>query len=88
MEDTYYFSQGRLVRTETGSSYNKFQDATKDIEMGLASGIDKDLMKNATAPNNAKNAATATAAATAPNGILYRLWNFSLYNKSVLRYKL
>jgi hypothetical protein len=87
MEDTYYFSQGRLVRTETGSSYNKFQDATKDIEMGLASGIDKDLMKNATAatataPNNAKNAATA------PNGILYRLWNFSLYNKSVLRYKL
>jgi hypothetical protein len=79
MEDTYYFSQGRLVRTETGSSYNKFQDATKDIEMGLASGIDKDLMKNATAPNNA---------AAAPNGILYRLWNFSLYNKSVLRYKL
>jgi hypothetical protein len=85
MEDTYYFSQGRLVRTETGSSYNKFQDATKDIEMGLASGIDKDLMKNATAPNNA---ATAAAAAAAPNGILYRLWNFSLYNKSVLRYKL
>jgi len=84
MEDTYYFSQGRLVRTETGSSYNKFQDATKDIEMGLASGIDKDLMKNAkAAPKNA-----ATAAATAPNGILYRLWNFSLYNKSVLRYKL
>jgi hypothetical protein len=83
MEDTYYFSQGRLVRTETGSSYNKFQDATKDIEMGLASGIDKDLMKNATAPKNA-----ATAAATAPNGILYRLWNFSLYNKSILRYKL
>jgi hypothetical protein len=84
MEDTYYFSQGRLVRTETGSSYNKFQDATKDIEMGLVSGIDKDLMKNAaaTAPNNAKNAAAA------PNGILYRLWNFSLYNKSVLRYKL
>jgi hypothetical protein len=85
MEDTYYFSQGRLVRTETGSSYNKFQDATKDIEMGLASGIDKDLMKNATAANNAKNAA---ATAAAPNGILYRLWNFSLYNKSVLRYKL
>jgi hypothetical protein len=80
MEDTYYFSQGRLVRTETGSSYNKFQDATKDIEMGLASGIDKDLMKNATA--------TATATAATPNGILYRLWNFSLYNKSVLRYKL
>jgi hypothetical protein len=80
MEDTYYFSQGRLVRTETGSSYNKFQDATKDIETGLASGIDKDLMKNATA--------TATTAAAAPNGILYRLWNFSLYNKSVLRYKL
>jgi hypothetical protein len=79
MEDTYYFSQGRLVRTETGSSYNKFQDATKDIEMGLASGIDKDLMKNATA---------AKAAAAAPNGILYRLWNFSLYNKSILRYKL
>ena len=78
MEDTYYFSQGRLVRTGTGSSYNKFQDATKDIEMGLVSGIDKDLMKNATA---------ATAAAT-PNGILYRLWNFSLYNKSILRYKL
>ena len=85
MEDTYYFSQGRLVRTETGSSYNKFQDATKDIEMGLASGIDKDLMKNATAaPNNANNA----TAAAAPNGILYRLWNFSLYNNSVLRYKL
>jgi len=79
MEDTYYFSQGRLVRTETGSSYNKFQDATKNIEMGLASGIDKDLMKNATA---------ATAATAAPNGILYRLWNFSLYNKSILRYKL
>ena len=86
MEDTYYFSQGRLVRTETGSSYNKFQDATKDIEMGLASGIDKDLMKNATATAAPKNAATATAAT--PNGILYRLWNFSLYNKSVLRYKL
>lgn len=83
MEDTYYFSQGRLVRTETGSSYNKFQDATKDIEMGIASGIDKDLMKNAKAPKNA-----ATAAAAAPNGILYRLWNFSLYNKSILRYKL
>jgi hypothetical protein len=82
MEDTYYFSQGRLVRTETGSSYNKFQDATKDIEMGLASGIDKDLMKNATAPKN------AAATAAAPNGILYRLWNFSLYNKSKLRYKL
>jgi hypothetical protein len=85
MEDTYYFSQGRLVRTETGSSYNKFQDATKDIEMGLASGIDKDLMKNATAAKAPNNAAAATAA---PNGILYRLWNFSLYNKSVLRYKL
>uniref|UniRef100_A0A6C0K892 Uncharacterized protein n=1 Tax=viral metagenome TaxID=1070528 RepID=A0A6C0K892_9ZZZZ len=81
MEDTYYFSQGRLVRTETGSSYNKFKDATKDIEMGLASGIDKDLMKNATA-------AKAATAAAAPNCILYRLWNFSLYNKSVLRYKL
>lgn len=76
MEDTYYFSQGRLAYTGTyAGTYNKFQDIAQDIEKGFTKDIAKDNETNST--KDTKN-----------NGILSKLWNFQLYNKSILRYKL
>ena len=67
MEDTYYFSQGRMT-------YNKCKEPPRDIETGL-------MATDATAAN-------ATKTASGVSGYLSKLWNFQLYNKSILRYKL
>lgn len=76
MEDTYYFSQGRLAYSGANArTYNKFQDSAKDIETGFAKDFETGFAKD-TANNASKN------------GMLSKLWNFQLYNKSVLRYKL
>ena len=78
MEDTYYFSQGRMT-------YNKFKEPPRDIETGL-------MAIDATAANAAANATkTASGTSSRSNGAiayLSKLWNFQLYNKSILRYKL
>lgn len=80
MEDTYYFSQGRLAYTGTyARTYNKFQDSAQDIETGFT----KDATKN-----NETGSTKDTANNAPKNGILSKFWNFPLYNKSVLRYKL
>jgi hypothetical protein len=80
MEDTYYFSQGRLAYTGTyAQTYNKFQDSAQDIEKGFT----KDITKN----NETGYTMDTTNNAT-KNGILSKLWNFQFYNKSELRYKL
>ena len=73
MEDTYYFSQGRMT-------YNKCKEPPRDIETGL-------MAIDATAAN-AVTAANATKTASSVSGYLSKLWNFQLYNKSILRYKL
>ena len=73
MEDTYYFSQGRMT-------YNKCKEPPRDIETGL-------MATDATAAN-AVTAANATKTASGVSGYLSKLWNFQLYNKSILRYKL
>lgn len=81
MEDTYYFSQGRMT-------YNKFKEPPRDIETGLMA-IDATA---ATAANATKTAnGTSNGTSSRSNGAiayLSKLWNFQLYNKSILRYKL
>jgi hypothetical protein len=59
MEDTYYFSQGRLI---SATPYNKFKD--------------KDNIVNDNVNNNEKDS------------LLYKLLNFQIYKKSILRYNL
>lgn len=71
MEDTYYFSQGRMT-------YNKFKEPPRDIETGL-------MAIDATAANATK---TASGTSSGTSNFLSKLWNFQLYNKSILRYKL
>jgi hypothetical protein len=79
MEDTYYFSQGRLVYT---GPYTKFKDDDKVNTKDFATDAAADTKKN-NATSTSKN---TTAGGT--NGVLYKILNFQLYNKSVLRYKL
>ena len=58
-------------------TYNKFKEPVRDIETGLM--------------NTTKDAnATKTASGSGGSGsgwFLSNLWNFQLYNKSILRYK-
>ena len=63
MEDTYYFSQGRLISVTPVTPYNKFKDEDN---------------KNNIANNNDK----------VKNSLLYKLLNFQIYNKCILRYNL
>ena len=62
MEDTYYFSQGRLISitpvtpVTPVTPYNKFKDEDKNNEI--------------------------------KNSLLYKIINFQIYKKSILRYKL
>jgi len=58
MEDTYYFSQGRLISTKP--YYNSNNEDTK---------------------NNTTND-------KAKDSLLSKLFNFKIYNKSILRYNL
>lgn len=85
MEDTYYFSQGRLTYSGT---YNKFKDS-KDIETGLdenaANAANGSTCTRASYSADAANASSRSNAAIA---YLSKLWNFQLYNKSIMRYKL
>lgn len=74
MEHTYYFSQGRMT-------YNKCKEPPRDIETGL-------MAIDATAANATTAAANATKTANGAIAYLSKLWNFQLYNKSILRYKL
>ena len=60
MENTYYFSQGRLISV---TPYNKFKDEDN---------------KNNIVNNNEK----------VKDSLLYKLLNFQIYNKSILRYNL
>lgn len=78
MEHTYYFSQGRMT-------YNKFKEPPRDIETGLMA-IDATAANAATAAANATKTASGTSSSV--SGYLSKLWNFQLYNKSILRYKL
>lgn len=82
MEHTYYFSQGRMT-------YNKFKEPPRDIETGLMA-IDATAANAATAAANATKTASGTSNGTSSSvsGYLSKLWNFQLYNKSILRYKL
>jgi hypothetical protein len=77
MEDTYYFSQGRLVYT---GPYTKFKDDDKVNTKDFATDAATDTKKNTTAGG--------TNGASGAGGVLYKIMNFQLYNKSVLRYKL
>ena len=81
MEDTYYFSQGRLAYSGT---YN-INQKSDDIETGMVNKIGYSA-KNAN--ENAGGAGGAAGAAGAANGLLSKIWNFQLYNKSILRYRL
>ena len=59
-------------------TYNKFKEPPRDIETGLM---------NATKDANA----TKTASGSGGSGgsdFLSKFWNYQLYNKSILRYKL
>ena len=80
MEDTYYFSQGRMT-------YNKCKEPPRDIETGLMA-IDATAAANATKTASSSSASNSTNAASSVSGYLSKLWNFQLYNKSILRYKL
>ena len=82
MEDTYYFSQGRLVYT---GPYNKFKDDDKVNTKDFATDAVADTKKN-DATSTSKN--TTTGSVSGSSGVLYKILNFQLYNKSVLRYKL
>lgn len=82
MEDTYYFSQGRLAYSGT---YNKYQEGD-DIETGMMNKIGYSA-SGANASANA-SAGGANASAGGANGLLSKIWNFQLYNKSILRYRL
>lgn len=82
MEDTYYFSQGRLVYT---GPYNKFKDDDKVNTKDFATDAMTDTKKN-NAASTSKN--TTTGSVSGSSGVLYKILNFQLYNKSVLRYKL
>jgi hypothetical protein len=74
MEHTYYFSQGRMT-------YNKFKEPPMDIETGLMNAT-KDT-------NSSKTASGGGVGGSASNGdFLSKFWNYQLYNKSILRYKL
>jgi hypothetical protein len=55
-------------------TYNKFKEPVRDIETGLM---------NATKDTNSSK----TASSGSGGGFLSNLWNFQLYNKSILRYK-
>ena len=59
-------------------TYNKFKEPVRDIETGLM--------------NTTKDAnATKTASGGSGSGVsdfLSKFWNYQLYNKSILRYKL
>jgi hypothetical protein len=69
MEHTYYFSQGRMT-------YNKF--TPRDIETGLM---------NATKDANATNSSKTASGGSGGSGVsdfLSKLWNYQLYNKSIL----
>jgi len=57
-------------------TYTKFKEPPRDIETGLM---------NATKDANATN--SSKAASGSGGGFLSNLWNFQLYNKSILRYK-
>lgn len=82
MEDTYYFSQGRLVYT---GPYNKLKDDDKVNTKDFATDAMTDTKKN-NATSTSKN--TTTGSVSGSSGVLYKILNFQLYNKSVLRYKL
>jgi hypothetical protein len=79
MEDTYYFSQGRLVYT---GPYTKFKDDDKVNTKDFATDVLTDTKKN----NETSTSKNTTAGGA--GGVLYKIMNFQLYNKSVLRYKL
>jgi hypothetical protein len=74
MEHTYYFSQGRMT-------YNKFKEPVRDIETGLMNAT-----KDANATNSSKTA-SGSGSGSGSGWFLSNLWNFQLYNKSILRYK-
>jgi len=57
-------------------TYTKFKEPARDIETGLM---------NVTKDTNASKATTGSG--SGGNGFLSNLWNFQLYNKSILRYK-
>ena len=77
MEHTYYFSQGRMT-------YNKFKEPPRDIETGLMA-IDATA---ATAANATKTASGSSGSVSSVSDYLSKFWNYQLYNKSILRYKL
>jgi hypothetical protein len=81
MEDTYYFSQGRLVYT---GPYTKFKDDDKVNTKDFAT----DAKKNNATSTSKNTTAGGTGGASGTGGVLYKILNFQLYNKSVLRYKL
>jgi|UniRef100_A0A6C0CCS2 hypothetical protein len=58
-------------------TYNKFKEPVRDIETGLMNAT-----KDANATNSSKTASNGSG-----GGFLSNLWNFQLYNKSILRYK-
>ena len=88
MEDTYYFSQGRLAYSGT---YNKFKDS-KDIETGLdenaTNAANGSTCTRASYSADAANASCRAIGTNAAFAYLSKLWNFQLYNKSILLYKL
>lgn len=85
MEDTYYFSQGRLVYT---GPYNKFKDDDKVNTKDFATDAVADTKKN-DATSTSKNTTTGSVSGVSgTSGVIYKILNFQLYNRSVLRYKL
>jgi hypothetical protein len=72
MEHTYYFSQGRMT-------YNKFKEPAMDIETGLM---------NASKDTNSSKTASGGGGNSGVSDFLSKFWNYQLYNKSILRYKL
>jgi len=57
-------------------TYTKFKEPARDIETGLI---------NATKDTNSSKATSGSGGSG--GGFLSNLWNFQLYNKSILRYK-
>ena len=80
MEDTYYFSQGRMT-------YNKFKEPPRDIETGLMA-IDATEATAANATKTASGSSSSVSSVSSVSDFLSKFWNYQLYNKSILRYKL